>query len=152
MRAVAFWPDATIRFHEDGIVWDAKPRDIFWVLATQAEAEKSIVPVMGAIPVAEMQAVLKAPKEELEDSWLWPTGELSFVVPRRPSEDDSPQCFHRIYPYSGMWNGSRPWFDIGNRNNEDVPTEGVQITTIEQLDELGFNLHNRWSLQPVPSY
>jgi hypothetical protein len=145
MRAHFYWPEC--RFNPDGAAWDKAARPVFWVSATPEEAQEHMRPMMSVAGRAKYDALTP---EALDEYSL--DGLLYFMVPAWMPEDGSdPVTLHLyIYPYSGQWNGRRPWQAIGPPTEEHLfhEPEGVSIDHLSELEPLRFAIINGFYLVP----
>jgi hypothetical protein len=118
-------------------------RALFWVGAKLEEINREWLGPNQHI----LDEVLKQPSWELDDSW-YIDGRMFFMAPSWLAKDDAYQSWwpmFRIYPYSGMWNGCRPWIAIGPPKKDDLlgEPEGYEFTDIRALDCLDKVIKNR---------
>jgi len=146
MRVHFYWPDC--RFAPDTASWDKPGRAVFWVSATPEEAAEHLRPLMSVAGGAKYDAL---DPEQIEDAYAF-DGRLFFMVPAWIPEDGSdPVSLQiRVYPYSGQWNGRRPWLPIGppKKDHDFLEPEGVEIERLSDLEELRLAIPNGYYLTP----
>jgi hypothetical protein len=143
MRAHFIWPSSGLNMITGSHQRASRP--VFWVTATPEEMADKITPLWSPEQVLAFQELSPT---MIEDSYLL-DGRYSFFVPAWIPDDgsDPPALDIRVRPYSGMWNGRRPWIAIGppTPGGFNEP-EGIEITELIELDQLRFTLLNGYHL------
>lgn len=142
MRAHFFWPDCgldyrAVRFHRIA-------RSVFWITATAEEFHEHVVALWQPDLIMEFQGINPT---ELEDVFRLPDGRYYIGQLQR---EDPPIVGRRTYPYSGMWNGRRPWIPIGPPKLDHPlgEPEGLEIASLVELGQLRIDIHNHFHLVP----
>lgn len=137
MQVHFIWPDCPLKFTT--FKWDHSRRAMFWLTVTPEEVEQHMRPLMSEEAWAAHEAV-----PATDENYLLEDGRFSFAVPAEPTLKDPPVLVHRVYPYSGMWNGRRPWVAIGAPMQDDGfrAPKGLMITALSELEELQYTVHN----------
>ena len=144
MQVHFIWPDSPINLTT--YKWDHSRRAMFWLTVTPEEVEQHMKPLMSE---EAWKACTEVPPTD--ENYLLDGGRFSFAVPAEPTLKDPPVMCIRVYPYSGMWNGHRPWIAFGKpeRDGFNAP-KGLTIASLSELFELQYTAHNSMYLTGVP--
>jgi hypothetical protein len=143
MRVHFYWPGCGLDYMQ--MSWKRTPRSVFWVSVSREELDQ-VTDHMEPKTILDFQKALFDDHENNDLFWL--EERLYFFVPYIVTADDQPVLGRRIYPYSGMWNGRRPWLPVGppKATHPLGEPEGLELDSLAQLEDLRFSIPNRYHL------
>lgn len=153
MKALFYWPDCTRQFVlENGDVGclnkQGSPRTVFWVGASRQEVEEHLEDRMVNFNIAFRKILLD--QELIEEIYTF-KGIFYFIVPTIKRLTDPAIPWPRVFPYSSIWNGGRPWLPIGPPGLEPPhEPKGVGIHSLDDLVDLAAWIRNRAYLEFGP--